>query len=348
MSFGKPNYDGNKGFKKKGQFDTSDGDVVCRIFPPFGPLKDKGIWSVFHAVHWGYKNAEGKHRPFESCLEEKYDKETKARTVLVRDAALDRLNNLSDQLKTAKAEKNDQLVARLNTLVGFGGTYNIDKNQHMNVMLLDGRAGELKIRYKHFLALKAKIEELRSEGVDPLSLDDGRFFVFHKDGKGNETNFVVSVYKEKIDVPGVGRVERDVVSKIGPEVLTRLETELFDLDNIFSKPTAEEVAEIVASSDLKTGRSPACDRIFDAKWKAKRAATAQGAAPAPAAAAPATQASAPAATAPAASAPAAAAPAAAAPAASSFAQPAAAPKTQAQAIDEQTDDEFFASIDAKL
>lgn len=272
MSFGKPNYDGGKGFKKKNHFDTSDGDVVARIFPPFGSLKDKGVWHVFHSIHWGYKNSEGKHRSFESPLEEKYDKDTKTRTVLVRDAALDRLNDLKAKLEAAKAEGNAALVARLNSLVGMRGIYNVDNNQHMNVMLLDGTAGELKIRHKHFLALKAEIDRLRSEGVDPLSLEDGRFFVFHKDGKGNETNFKVTVYTETLDIPGVGKVQRPVVSKVDDSTLKRLETELFDLDNLFTALTADEVSKIVSTSDLLTGKSAACDEYFDARWKAQRAA----------------------------------------------------------------------------
>lgn len=177
------------------------------------------------------------------------------------------------KLNKAKEEGNTALVAKLQALVGFGGTYNIDNNVHMNVMLLDGSLGELKIRYKHFMALKSEIDKLRSQGVDPLSLTDGRFFVFHKDGKGNETNFKVDVYKEKVEAIVNGKtkmVDEDLVSCISQEVLSRVDSELHHLEDLFEQPTAAEVAEIVAESDLMTGKSPACDRIFDAKWKAKR------------------------------------------------------------------------------
>lgn len=280
MSFGKPNYDGNKSFKKKNNFDTSDGDVIAQILPPWGPLKDKGIWHVFHSAHFGYKNVEGKHRPFESPLEEKYDKETKTRTTIVPDAALDRLRDFQSKLKKAKEEKNEQAEKALNQLVGFGGTYNLDNNVHMNVLLLDGKAGEFKIRYKHFLALKSQIDKLRKEGdeasnflpVDPLSLEEGRYFVFHKEGKGNETSFSVTVYQETIDVPNFGKVKRPYVSKVSADILARLDSELFDLDNLFPRLTAEEVAKIVATSDLRTGRSPAINEFIDSRWKASRAA----------------------------------------------------------------------------
>jgi len=354
MSFGKSNYEGGKGFKKKNHFDTSGGDLVARIFPPFGTLKDKGVWHVYHSVHWGYKNLAGKYRSFESPLVEKYDKETKTRTVEIADPALDRLNSLTDALKRAKAEGNEKMIAGLNALVGMKGVYNIDRNHHMNVMLLDGTLGELKIRHKHFLVLKAEIDKLRAEGIDPLSLEDGRFFVFRKVGTGNETSFKADVYKEKIDVPGVGRVERDVVSKIGPEVLSRVNSELFDLDSIFTKLTAAEVAKIVETSELKTGKSPACDEFFDARWKTQNSGNkaTQSSAPAATQATPATAMAAPAATATTPTSP--AANPAAAVATSPAANPAAAPalattsatppaaSSQERAVEDMGDEEFLA------
>jgi hypothetical protein len=263
MSFGKPNYGENKGFKKKNNFNTSGGDVIARILPPWGPLEHKGVWHVFH---------------FESPLEEKYDKETNTKTTIVPDAALDRYKDFQAKLKKAKEEKNVEAEKVFNQLVGFGGTYNVDNNVHMNVLLLDGRAGEFKIRYKMFLALKSEIDKLRKEGdeasnftpVDPLSLEEGRFFVFHKEGKGNETSFKVTVYQETLDIPNVGKVRRPFVSKVSSDVLARLGSEMFDLDNLFPKLTAEEVAKIVATSDLRTGKSPAINEFIDNRRKTNR------------------------------------------------------------------------------
>lgn len=88
MSFAKPNYGDKIEFKKKKHFNTSKGDVIARIFPALGSADETKHYHVFHSVHFGYKNSEGKFRPFESPLEEKYDKETKTKTVLVADAAL--------------------------------------------------------------------------------------------------------------------------------------------------------------------------------------------------------------------------------------------------------------------
>lgn len=268
MKVGKANY-GNGNFKKKNYYKQVDGDVVFRIVPPIGDLADKGIWNRYHAVHFGYKNSEGKARPFESPLVKNH----KTGMIEVPDAALDRINDLRAKLLEAQAACNGPLATKLNALVGMMGVYSLDKNYHMNVIDLQGNIGILKIRHKAKQLLDAEIKKLNDEGTDPLSVDDGRYFVFHRSGNGNDTSFKVSVYTEKMDIPGVGRVDKQVVHKITPALLLRLSTEASDLDNLTTRLTSEEVAEVVAKSDLLTGRSPACDEFFDARRKAARSAS---------------------------------------------------------------------------
>jgi hypothetical protein len=272
MSNWKPKYSGESTFKKRNHFKLKDGDVVARILPqPKGSNAEySSDWSKYHSVQFGYKNSEGKFRPFESSLV----KNNKTKMVEVPDAALDRINDLKAKLETARSEGNGPLTAKLNTLVGQKGIYNVDNNHHMNVMLLDGSIGELKIRYKAKMDLDREIKKLRSEGVDPLSFDDGRFFVFSRSGMGNDTNYKVTTYSQRVDLPDGGKAYQEVSSKVGQDVLFRLESEGFELENLYNRPTAEEVAQIVAGSDLLTGRSPACDLIFDARWKARREAAA--------------------------------------------------------------------------
>lgn len=265
MKTGKANYE-KGGFKKKNYFKQEDGDVVYRILPPLGDLADKGVWSRYYAVHFGYKNLEGKIRPFVSPLQ----KNNKTKMIEVPDAAVERLDDLKAKLEKARSEGNGPLMAKLNTLVGLKGVYSLDKGFHMNVVDLQGNIGVLKIRYRAKQLLDQEIEKLRDEGVDPLSLDNGRFFVFNRNNKGLDTSFKVSVYTEKLDVPGVGKVDRQVVHKLTPEILSRLESEASDLDSIFNKVTSEEVAEIVATSDLMSGKSSACNKYFDERWKARK------------------------------------------------------------------------------
>jgi hypothetical protein len=333
---------GRNSYKKKNYYNLQDGDAVFRIIPPLGELKEltdlgelpaSNSWNRFHAVHFGYKNAEGKSRPFESPLVVKTDKTTKVKTVEVPDAALERIEDLKAKLEKAKSEGNSALEAKLHSLVGFMGVYSVDKNYHMNVVDLNGNIGTLKIRHKAKLALDDEIKRLEADNVDPLSADNGRFFRFTRTGSGNDTGFKVSVYTEKLDVPGVGKVDREVVSKLTTDVLSRLKTEASDLDAIATKLTSEEVAQIVATSDLLTGKSPAINEFIDARWKAKRTAPAAETAPSRTAAATTktTTAATPAPT--------------AAPAAeTAFAAQA---KTQAKAVEELSDEEFFKAIDVK-
>ena len=280
MSFGKASYT-KKEFKKKNHFDLKNGDLVARIIPPYGSCQDNPDgWHAYHVVHFGYKNTEGKHRPFESPEVSKYNKETKTRAIEVRDPAMDRLNELKAKLEEATKSGNTVLAEKLNKLVGFMGTYNVDKNHHLNVMLLDGTVGELKIRHKAFLALQEEMRKLDTAGIDATSFEDGRFFVFSRSGKGNETNFKVDVYKEKVEAIVNGKskiVEEEKVSVITDAEQNRILNEVFDLGTLFEKPSAEEVAKIVESSDLLTGQSAAINVLFDDKWKAKRAGTTAGA-----------------------------------------------------------------------
>lgn len=254
-------------FKKKNHYKLKDGDTVFRIVPPMTKFTDNPRgWIRYHSVHFGYKNSEGKLRMFESPLEMDFT----TKTVLVADPALDRVNELKDKLEKAKLEGNAPLTAKLEALVGYSGNYNVDNNFHLNVIGLDGSIGELKIRKTAKVALEAEIKRLESEGVHALSEEDGRFFIFHREGSGRNTTFKVSVYTEKLDIPNVGKVDKQVSHKITSEMWDRLESEAFDLDDLFFRATSEEVAQIVAESDLLTGKSPAIDRIIDASWKAKR------------------------------------------------------------------------------
>jgi hypothetical protein len=258
-----PNYGPKTTFKKKNRYSMEDGDVVFRILPqPKGTNAQRSPqWSEYHSLHFGYKNSEGKSRPFRSTLVKK-NKE-----VVVGDPALERLNELKAKLE--QAPPGTPLAAKLQGLVGFQGTYNVDNNHYMNVIGLDGNIGVLKLRYTAKQALDAEIAKLRAAGVDPLSFDNGRFFVFSRSGKFRDTTFTVRPYTEQVDAV----TSRQVVHKVTAEILARLETEGFDLtsDEVAFKVTIDEIKQIVDQSDLLTGKSPAVDRIIDARWKAKRA-----------------------------------------------------------------------------
>lgn len=258
MKIGKAKY----GFTQKKFFKLKDGENTFRILPPIGDLADEGRWSVYCAVHYGYKNSKGKLRVFQSP--EVVNRKTKM--VEVPDAASDRIKKLKLELDKAKESGNKAMVEKLLKLVGPNKPlYNLDKNHYMNAIDTQGNIGVLKLRYKAKLSLDAQIKKLREKGIDPLSVDNGRFFVFTRSGTGLDTTFQVEIAQETLAIPNVGEVKRDIVHKLSDELIARLDSEAAELHKLFKAPTSEEVDKIVKMSDLMTGVSPAIDELFDTK-----------------------------------------------------------------------------------
>jgi hypothetical protein len=336
-------------YTKKKYFKLKDGETVFRILPPMGDLADKGIWSVYHSVHYGYKNSEGKLRTFISPLVVNRTN----KMIEKPDAALDLINKIKAQVDAAKAAGDKATADRLMEYAGGPKSrFNLDKNHYVNAMDLQGNIGVLKLRHKAKLALDATIKSLRAQGIDPLSPEDGRFFVFRRAGNALDTTFQVEVYGEKIDVAGIGVVTKQVVHKLTSDIVDRLEAEAVNLDKIFKKLTSEEVQQIVSSVDLKTGISPAVDALFGAtpdqgpdgededegatQYSAPTTSQAASAAATP-------QASAPTTSAPAATPIQQAAPIQQAPAAAASTAP-----TTAQAVSSQSDLAFLAELSSQL
>jgi len=266
--FGKAKFGG----KGRNWFKLKDGsNGPYRILPPMGYLSEDGRWSAYYQIHYGYKNSAGKMRTFQSPL----IKNNKTKMVESPDAALEFIEKVTARLGEAKAAKNQEMVAKLQELVGGKKSrYNLDKNHYLNVIDLQGNIGILKIRHRCKLALDAEIKKLRDSGVDPLDPMTGRFFVFHRSGTAMDTVYSASVYKEKLHVTGVGDVERDVVHPITDDIARRCcvlkgtdangnpvyeYREAANLANLFAKPTSEEVARIVQEGEK------AVDEILDSK-----------------------------------------------------------------------------------
>lgn len=260
--FGKAKFGGNS----RNWYKLKDGvNGPYRIIGPIGDLADDGKWSVYYKIHYGYKNSEGKMRTFESPEVRNH----KTKMIDVKDAALQRINDLKTKLDQAQKAGNAELVEQLLKLVGGRKSrFNLDANHYLNVFDLQGNIGILKIRHRAYLALKAKIDELRSQGVEPLDPTTGRYFTFLRSGNGNETIYQVGVYKQKLQIEGVGEVEKDIVHNLLSDknrIFTRNEDGSFNykeaarLDRLFKKPTAAEVERIVNEGER------AVDEIFDTK-----------------------------------------------------------------------------------
>ena len=186
MKLGKAKF----GFTQKKYFKLKDGDSKFRILPPMGDLADDGKWSMFYKVHYGYKNTKGKLRVFQSSLVVN----RKTKMVEVPDAADQRVKDLKAKLEAAKAAGQKAVVEKIGPLVsGQKPMYNVDSNHYMNVIDDQGNIGVLKLRHRAMEALKVQLSKLREKGVDPLSVENGRYFVFTRSGNGLDTSFAVSI-----------------------------------------------------------------------------------------------------------------------------------------------------------
>lgn len=256
VKIGTANYGDN--FVKRNYWSLKDGESVFRIVPPLGDLADAGRWSFFYSVHFGYKNTKGKMKPFQSPLV----KNRKTKMVETPDAALERIDTLKAKQASAKAAGDGVTAEKIGLLLK---QYNLDNNHHVIAIDEQGNIGILKLRHRAKLALDAEIKALRDKGVDPLSVDNGRFFIFRRSGTALDTTFQVKVKQAQRDIPGVGTVYQDVVHVLTSELINRLSKEAPPLDKLHKRLTSDEVARIVKESDLMTGRSPVLDELFDNK-----------------------------------------------------------------------------------
>jgi hypothetical protein len=256
MKIGKPKYGGE--FVPTKYWKLKDGESTFRILPPIGELADDGIWSMFYRVHYGYRNSFGKMRVFQSSLVT----DRASKMVTVPDAAVERIDKLKAELEKAKSSGHAMSIAKLKELLQ---QYNLDSNHYVNAMDLQGNIGVLKLRHRAKQALDATIKKLNGAGIDPLSPEEGLFLTFTRSGMGLDTTFQVSVAQREENIPGVGKVKRDMYHTLTPEIIARLGKEARELGKLFKAISSDDIGRIVSTCDLNTGKSSAIDEIFDAK-----------------------------------------------------------------------------------
>ena len=250
IAIGKANYGGKKTYSVK-----KDVPLVGRIIPPIGDLASKGKWAIYHAVEWGYKGADGRMKPFLDVHVEN----RKTKMVEVQSPAYLR--------RAALTKRKDELVAGLkagtNTQEEVGKAvelvkqFNLDKKFYVNIKLINGEMGVLKINYKLKQALDAEIAILRGKGIDPLSIENGRFFTFsstNATGALQDWNFTVKEYKEEVNHPELGLIEKPVVDVLTPEIIDRLEGECSELDKLYKTVTAADVQAFIEEGAVAVDR----------------------------------------------------------------------------------------------
>lgn len=261
MKIGKANYSGNQGSKRK-IAKLNDGDNVYRILPPLGSMADKGRWSTYLRVEWGYKDSQNNNRPFQDVRV--VNKKTKMVEVesaahLVREFIAEKLKEVTEQYRAGKATQKQVEDMKEKSM-----QFNLDSKHYVNAVNSQGEIVLLKIGHKAKLTLDSAIKELEAQGIDPLSVDNGRFFNLRRSGRGLDTTVNISVVKENVKVDGMGVLQRDIVHVLDESLLSRLANEATDLgtlDKMYPVLSAEEVDQIVK------GGAEAVDRIMGPRNK---------------------------------------------------------------------------------
>lgn len=247
-AIGKSNFSG--GSKKKNYFNIKDGDNIYRILPAMFDLAASGTWSKFYRVEFGYKNSDNRMRPFLSPRVVNKDKmvEVESAAHLYRVQLKEEFEKLKTTIKegleSGTISKTEAKTA-LDEQKALVKQFNLDSKHYMNVINENGEIGLLKIPNRAMQQLRPLLKKLEEEGVDPLSVDNGRWFNFNRQGTSLDTTYSISVVKEKVHVEGHGELEKPKVHILSDSILDRLSTEAFKLNDLFLAPSADEVARIV-------------------------------------------------------------------------------------------------------
>jgi len=245
MELGNP----NKGErKKKNYFYIGQGSNVYRILPPMGNLAKDGIWSRYYEVHFGYKNAEGRMKPFQSCEVKSRDR----KMIEVPDAAKERIKKLENQLnaikermKTAPSAELKAAQEAIEKVIGFDGIYDLQKRHYVNAINDKGEIGLLALKHREKLALEEARKEIEAKyGLDVLGIT-GAYLEFRKSGKGLDTLVKVGGHM----VLQADQSERLNKHTVDESIIKRLATEAFELDKLYYQLSPEEVEAIVLASE---------------------------------------------------------------------------------------------------
>jgi len=236
--------------KRKNYFKIKDGNNIYRILPAMFDLAAKGRWSMFHRVEFGYLNTEGRMKPFISprVVSREGMVEVESAAHLNRIKLKDEFETLKQTIKQgleAGTITKDEAKEAIKEQTDLIKRYNLDSKHYMNVVNENGEIGLLKIPNSAKKALQPILDKLKDEGVDPMSVENGRLFNFHRTGKSLDTVYTVSVVTDTIDHPELGKVKKEKVSVLSDALLDRLNDEAFKLDQLFPTPSAEEVDRIV-------------------------------------------------------------------------------------------------------
>lgn len=255
LAIGVPQY----GSKRKNNWRITDGDNIYRILPPLGKLAASGGWAVFEALHWGYRGSKGM-RPFKCIFKKKF----KSDMVLVqcpecsKIAEYKKLEEDAIEAKAGEGLTKEQIKEAVKPLSDWLFSHNLDKKWYVNAMKEDGSIGRLAMPHKMYQALQERIQKVINEdGIDPIAVDGGVYFVMTRTGKGVQTAFSVDVQYTQELVNG-RKVKAVKPAPLTEEMLAKVAADAYDLSDSFRSLKYEEIKRLVDSG----GDPDEVDHVF--------------------------------------------------------------------------------------
>lgn len=246
--FGTPKFTTGSNYKKTEGPKT--GDNFIRILPPMFSLREDGEWKKYWSTHWGFAgvgNEPGKTvmRPFRCIL----DKDRK--TGLVRQecpacAQYEQVEaqkkeqeaQITAELKEGGATKDqieEQVSARLQPINEWLKAHRVEGKYYVNVMFKDRSFGSYKLNHQYHMARINEIINgkrdgkvvkpglMEAEGINPLTPDQGVWFVIGRTGTGFGTPDTTDIEYAKVE--GIVNGKTKMVDEIVLAPLTDEECE---------------------------------------------------------------------------------------------------------------------------
>jgi hypothetical protein len=210
---------------------------IYRLLPPFGSLSDSQRIAAYYQIFF-LKGASGKVRVVPTILRKSKDK-----GIIQRCPIVDKVEMLQKQLEVISNDPNyDQNMVKAKKEQLFN--LRLQGAFYVNVIDQAGDIGVLKVPYTAFQSLKKRLEQLKSEGVDPINVgpQNGVFFDFkrYKDEK-SKTIYEVEV-SQKTRRDENGRLLKEYNwAPIDENVLNRMSTEAVDLGEMYRVFSLEEM-----------------------------------------------------------------------------------------------------------
>jgi hypothetical protein len=270
--FGKAKYGGNRFRNHK----LKDGKNKYRIGPPYKSLAAEGRWFYYTRQHFGYYGTDAKDdsktvaRPFLCPLEIDRRTEMVKRPCKECDKIEQQKELLAERTAAEQAagRSDDEIKKITGSLVAWLKSHNVDKKYNVIAKNEKGEWGTLPLPYKAKEAFDLRKKELLDQGIDPLDIENGVWFVFTRSGEGLKTVYTCDIEMEVEIVNGKRQMSYKMDTMTEAD-FKDIQDNCPDLSTLGRPLTQEQISMLVSGS----GDPEEVDRIFQQSQKAETSAS---------------------------------------------------------------------------